>query len=720
MAEREPIKGGTLACFSTSRQLPCMLLGYFLLAAAAPAQQVVPAPLPSLQYVSLADNEQPANEPPAEVKPEKEDDELDFLKKDIRELSQTRVSAPMMNTEVTSVMRTPTTIGRSPAAIYVITQEMIQRSGATDIPELLRMVPGLEVARANASQWSVTSRGFSSRFANKLLVQIDGRVLYNAVFSGVYWEANLVMLQDIDRIEVIRGPGASVWGANAVNGVINIITKSSKDTQGSLVYGASGNELRGMTNLRYGGKVCDHLTWRAYGMFQDQDQGFLPNDQACDDWRSAQGGFRMDWEPNGVDKMTVQGDVYNGYAGGEYREQLPLFPYQQNIVGDAHMSGGNVLGRWTRDFDEANGWAIQFYYDRLRRNSPLAAGTVDVIDLDFQRQVPWGERHQIVWGAEYRHHYDHIGGSYTVSFDPPDRGLNIYSCFVQDEITLVEDRLFLTVGSKFEYNDYTHFEYQPTVRLLYSLDERRAVWGAISRAVRTPSRVERESLYRYGFIPIAPPPTPPIRLTIIGNEDVQSEELLAYELGYRAQPSDRFSWDMAMFYNQYENLIYSQPNPPSPQWPNWYWPWVNCMDGETYGCELSATFQINPRWKLRGCYTYLRMFLHMDDGYATTGEQQEGWSPINQVYFQSSWDLRHDVNFDMMLRYVDALTTLDIPAYVTMDFRLAWRPTEHFEAALVGRNLLDPRHFEYVRNQGPEAEATEVERGMYGTVTFRY
>ena len=741
--ERNPLRATTL--FVESSRIRRILIRAavvsFLATSVAGAQQVAPAPLPSPQYTAWSNDEpaddesatseqandgqtQPAAEAAKKDKNEKnssgngDDNGLDFLEKDLQEIARTRVTAPAMDAEVTSVMRTPTTVGRSPAAVFVITQEMIRRSGATEVPEVLRMVPGLEVARINASQWSVTSRGFSGRFANKLLVQIDGRSIYNMVFSGVYWEANLVMLQDVERIEVIRGPGASVWGSNAVNGVINIITKSSADTQGGLFFGAAGDELRGWTSLRYGGSAGKDLTWRVYGMFQDQDEGFLPGTQAHDDWRSGQGGFRMDWEPNRQDTITVQGDVYGGDAGGEFREALPVMPWEQMVVGDAQMSGGNVLTRWRRDFDEGDGWALQFYYDRIRRAWPLASGPVDVIDIDFQRQIPWGDRHQIVWGAGYRNHRDAIDNSYTVSFIPPEKTLNVYSCFIQDEITLVEDRLFLTVGSKFEHNDYTGFEYQPTIRALWSLDERRAIWGAVSRAVRTPNRLDRSAYYRAMPVYLGPPP--PTWAVILGNDSVRSEELLAWEMGYRAQPTERFSWDVALFFNQYDKLVFTQPTPPMPTPPTWFWPWENCMDGETYGCELSATYQVNPNWKLQTAYTYLRMFLHTDAGFSPMGEVQEGWSPVNQVYFQSSWDLRRDIQFDMMLRYVDALTTLDVPSYVTMDFRLAWCPSKRFEAAWVGRNLLTPSHLEYVRNQGPESQQTEVERAMYGTVTWRF
>jgi len=648
------------------------------------------------------------------------DDPEGILDLDIEQLARTDVVVPSMDIEVTSVTRTESTVGRSPAAVFVITPEMIRRSGATCIPEVLRMVPGLEVARINSNQWAVSSRGFNSRYANKLLVQIDGRSIYNSFFSGVYWEANDVMLEDIERIEVIRGPGATVWGANAVNGVINIITKSSQDTQGLLVNGVAGTEERGITAARYGGRLGRTATYRVYGKWFDRDRGYLPGAPTHDDWRLGQGGFRMDWRPTPCDTVTVQGDYYDGQVGLEFPEQIPAFPFERDVVEDGHLFGGNVLARWSRDQGKDRGWAVQFYYDDFHRHVSVLDAGVETIDVDFQHQFPLGWRHKLVWGGGYRYYSDHSHGSFSVSFDPHQRDANFFDYFLQDEITLVDDRLFLMVGSKFVHNSYTGFEYQPGGRVLWSLDPRRVAWAAISRAVRVPARSDDDMRLKTFNIPMGPPP--PVFVQLTGDRGVDSEELMAYEVGYRAQPTDQFSWDLAFFFNKYEDLIVYNPGPipPRPGPPDfWIWPWVatNGMDGTTYGGELTATWQVTPGWRMTGSYSYLRMHLHADAAVDSRVEDPEGYSPSNQVYWRSSWDLNYDIQFDLTLRYVDALRTAGVPSYTTMDFRLGWRPSTDFEIAVVGQNLLDDHHWEFL---GDDSFATEVDRGVYGTVTWRH
>jgi len=649
-------------------------------------------------------------------------DSDDILEMDIEQLSRLDVVVPAMDVEVTSVTRTESTVGRSAAAVFVIDQEMIRRSGARCIPEALQMAPGLEVARIDSSRWAVSARGFNSRFANKLLVQIDGRSVYTPNFSGVFWEALDVMLEDIERIEVIRGPGATVWGSNAVNGVINIITKKAKDTQGLLLSGGAGNEERGFTGLRYGGRRSNDLQWRVYTKQYDRDRGTVPGATAADDHRLVQSGFRADWTPNCCDTITVQGDYFVGDQGMRYPEQLGVAPYSRVVDEDVRLSGGNVLMRWDRDQGDGRSWALQCYYNRFSRELSVLEESLDTIDVDFQQQIPVAARHKLIYGGGYRYHTDHLPGGFSVRFDPDRRDTNLFSYFVQDEITLSEERLFLTVGSKFEHSSYTPFEYQPSARLLFSPDPRRAVWGAVSRAVRSPARADDDMRNRIRNIPLGPPPAPPMYVQLTGDRSIESEDMLAFEAGYRAQPTDRFSWDVALFFNRYEDLVVFVPNAvfPTPPPPLiWTWDAMNAMRGDTYGGELTATLAINPCWRVTGSYSFLRMALQTDPGIDPALEAPEEASPRNRVYLRSSWDLVHNLEFDLTLRYVDSIVVQRNPfaSYITMDVRLGWRPSDHFEMAVVGQNLLDGHHYEFF---GQDALATQVDRGAYGMVTWRY
>ncbi len=705
---------------------PAAVLGWLILATGlmaakdpAWAQQLRPSS--TARRVSFV-SQDVSSDDPADDDVDDADDILKLADESLESLSNRQVVAPALDVEVTSVTRTESTVGRSPAAIFVITPEMIRRSGATSVPEALRMAPGLEVARVNSNEWAVSSRGFNSRFANKLLVQIDGRSIYSPVFSGTFWEANHVMLEDVERIEVIRGPGATVWGANAVNGVINIITKSAKDTQGLLFSGGAGTEERGFTNLRYGGTTQSGVNWRVYGMQFDRDGGTLPGGDAVDDWRFEQGGFRADWQPTCCDTVTFQGDYFNGDTGNDFLQQFPAAPFTRRIAEDTSFRGGNVLMRWSRDLGQDRGWAVQCYYDRFEHHLSPTRDDTDTIDFDFQREFPLGWRHKLLWGCGYRYHKVRTRGTFSVSYDPSGRDLDLFSYFLQDQITLSPERLFLTVGSKFEHNDFTAFEFQPTARLLWAPDPRRAVWAAVSRAVRTPSITDENTRIKIFNIPVGPPP--PVFAQLSGDRAVESEDLTAYEVGYRAQPTDAFSWDIAVFFNKYEDLIVFNPPPlgfPAPS--IWSWPAVNGMNGETYGGELSATLQVNPCWRLTGSYSYLQMQVHPDVGIDSDTNHVEHQSPHSQVYCRSSWDFAHDLQFDLMLRYVDSLhthrgiTSGRVPKYLTMDVRLGWRPSENLEVAVVGQNLLDDHHLEF---HGQDAFSTEVDRGVYGTVTLQY
>ncbi len=645
---------------------------------------------------------------------------LDMADNDVGQLSNVKVStsssvAPALQAEVTSVSRQVSTVGKSPAAIFVITNEMIRRSGARNVPDALRMAPGVHVARMNANTWSISIRGFSGRFADKLLVQIDGRTLYSPIFGGTIWDVQNVILEDVERIEVIRGPGATIWGANAVNGIINVITKQSEDTQGLLVQGGVGTEEKGFGNVRLGGQLGQNATYRVYGQGFDRDAGFDATGLEADDWNLGQGGMRMDWKPTRNDQFTLQGDYYDGTAGFRNILPVPAPPFAASVSENQALVGGNVLGRWTHTFDDDTSWSTQFYYDRADRRYETTGldFSIETIDLDTFYRFALGDRHNVIVGAGYRNISDQITEvPYVFEFSTPHRSVNNFSYFIQDEVTLRDDELFLTLGSKFSHNDYTQFEMQPTARLLWTPTERHSIWGSVSRAVRTPSRTNNDLRF---FLP-PNPALPGVFQAVSGNTAIESEDLLAYEIGMRAQPEEWFSWDAAAFYNRYEDLVtpgitgapFLDVGPP----PRFILPFgiSNARKGETYGFELAANLEMTPVWRLYGTYSAIQTDYASDFPGA-------GLVPSNQIYLQSSWDLGRDWQFDAIWRYADSFTGVN--SYNTMDLRLGWQPALNFELALVGRNLLDAGHFEYPADT-VGLQRTEVEREIYGMVTWKY
>ena len=633
----------------------------------------------------------------------------------------------LMNVRVTTVSREERSVGESPAAIFVVTPEMIRRSGATSIPEVLRMVPGISVGHIDSSKWGVSARGFNDRFANKLLVQVDGRTVYTPVNGGVYWDTVDYPFGDIERIEVIRGPGASVWGANAVNGIINIITKPAKETQGASVTIGGGTEDRGFASFRYGGALGDNFHYRIYGKWRENDRGFNLNGDAQDDWRTGRGGFRIDGKPNPDDTITFQGDYYHSMLGRRDFRAAPNSPptFVRTNTEDEEPSGGDILFRWTHELGKDSNWVLQAYYDNSSRRGTAGSFdfSVNTFDVDFQHQFPLGERQKIVWGLEYRLTAMVFKGT-AAGFDngfavgsSPYLQRNLFSAFLQDEIQIFKDKLSLTLGSKFEHNEITGFEYQPTARLLWTPTKRQTIWAAVSRAVRTPTLIENDLAISTlpTFLPNGGARFP----RIINNHDLLSESVIAYELGYRAQATDKLSFDAALFYNRYDRLIVTQTGSPvvDPATGALILPLnrTNNQTADNFGVELAATWKITDKWRLQGQYTFLQMNLHP----SLSVERQ---SPQNQFYLRSSWDLPGNVQFDIIGRYVDNLAgfTPGIPGYVTMDARLAWRPRERLEIAIVGQNLLDNHHPELGTSPLVRSPLVEVERSIYGQVTWQF
>ncbi|MEO5804297.1 MAG: TonB-dependent receptor [Verrucomicrobiota bacterium] len=600
----------------------------------------------------------------------------------------------LMQLDVTSVSRRPEPYRQAPAAIQVITQEDIRRSGVTSIPEALRLANNLQVAQVDARNWAITARGFNGTTANKLLVLIDGRSVYTPLFSGVFWDVQDYLLEDLERIEVISGPGATLFGANAVNGVINIISKSAKDTQGVLLTGGGGTELRGFGGVRYGGMLASNVSYRVYGKYFNRDDSVFPGgENGHDDWRMGQGGFRLDWDASEQNVLTFQGDIYDGTA-------------DQLRNGDLSMSGGNLLSRWSHTFSDESDMSLQFYYDRTHRRIPgTFAENLDTYDVDFDHRFALGNRNQIIWGVGYRFTRNKVQNSPALAFLPPRLDRHLFTAFIQDEIMLREN-LFLTLGTKLEQNDYSGFEIQPSVRLSWNVATNHFVWTAVSRAVRTPSRIDRHL-----FVP--PPPSTNF---VLAGGDFDSESVIAYELGYRVQPHPKVSASISTFFNDYDDLRSVRTNPP---------PRVIANDvvGETYGVELDATYQVLDWWRLRAGYTWLKGNLREKDGRNDLNNAgTETADPEHQISLQSLMSLPGNVELDGQFRWVDELNFVSngqrdhVPSYFSLDLRLGWHPTENLEFSIVGQNLLDSQHPEF----GPTRTRHEIERSVYGKVTWRF
>ncbi len=626
----------------------------------------------------------------------------------------------LANLEVTSVERRAEPLSQTPAAVYVLTAEDVQRLGATTISDALRYVPGMEVARADSQNWAVSARGFNDIFANKLLVLIDGRSVYSPLFSGVYWQYQDVLLQDLDRIEVVRGPGATVWGANAVNGVINVLTKSAAETQGLLVSGSVGTPETAAGAVRYGGRMSDTAAVRVYGKSSNWDNFPLSNgEDARDSWWVTQGGFRLDWDPSTESSFTLQGDVYGGRA--EQSRQLPVLTPPYSVVRDSHVdaAGANLLGRWTRRFSPTSELQLQTYYD-LSHQEDRGSFESDVhqFDVDLQHHLELGERNEAVWGVTYRLVADQFEGKLNTAMEPTRRDSHLFGTFAQDTIQWIPDRFSTTLGTKVEHNDYSAFEVQPGIRLLYTPDDRQSIWASVARAVRTPSRAEEDVVTQIGVFPPSQPGMPTSVLTVLGQDQVTAEELLAFELGYRIRPIPRLSIDVSTFLNSYDDLITANPGIPDmstlPGYVTIPLRTENSNSGMSYGVEAAVNVQVTDWWRLRTGYTWLRVEIDQFDA------DRQGGNPQHQAFLVSQMDFPHHLSLDIGYRFVSRLDAYEVPAYSAFDARLGWRPSPHWEVALTGQNLFDDRHLEFGGSQYTGMTASEVPRSVLATLTWRY
>lgn len=645
---------------------------------------------------------------------------------DTRKLTELSLEE-LMNIEVTTVSRKRERRVDAADAVYVLTGEDIRRSGVRTIPDALRLVPGMQVAQVDSNTWAIGIRGFASPLARSILVLIDGRSVYNPLFAGTYWDVQDTFLEDIDRIEVIRGPGGTLWGANAFNGVINIITKSAAETHGGVAIVRGGTEERGFGSVRYGGHLGDNFHYRAYAKAFNRDGGDPTGGSEYDDWWMARGGFRADWLPRPDDLLTLQGDLYQGQLGSSVTifEYTP--PFAEPVKGDRDVSGGNLLGRWTRVISPTSDAVLQLYYDNTFRRNLNFTEERNTFDIEAQHRFTPLRLHEIVWGLNYRVTADETAGPETVRFFPPDETNNLFGLFFEDQIEIIRNRLRVTLGSKLEHNDFSGFEVQPNVRLVWMPADRHTFWASIARAVRTPSRLDADiSLTEQplNFDPsqgqCLPPGEPCLFPRIVGRSGFDSEKVIAYQVGHRTQLFDRVSLDSVVFYHDFDDLMsvgvgdtFPEGAPPPPH-AVLELPIGNRLHGSSYGIEIAADVLATDRWHIFSGYSFLHLNIERDAAeIELTRANLEGSSPQHQAFARSQLDLPWNVSFDANARYVDSLPRLGIRGYFTFDLRLEVPVTRSLHLSLVGQDLWDSHHREFVGG-------TQVERSGYAQLRYTW
>jgi len=620
----------------------------------------------------------------------------------------------------TTVSKTPEDSFKSAAAIYIINRTDIKRSGATTIPELLRTVPGLQVAQGEAGQWMVTSRGFANGFANKLLVMVDGRTVYNPLFSGVYWGVQDVMLENIKQIEVIRGPGATQWGANAVNGVINIITEPAANTQSGLASASYGNNNRSLM-ARYGGKIKSNSYYRVYGShYNEPNTKSLFNKTLGNDFTLNKTGFRVDYDEFENDLITLQGDVYKSDI--ELDNFLPDTAGVNRLGDDLDIYGGNISSKWEHQISDKEETQLQLYYDKDVRSHSLLSRKYQTFDADFQYSNSLKEGHKLTSGLGYRGvHSDLEGTSFRLNFDPVKQKTQLYSGFIQDEIALLPDTVFLTIGSKLEHNDFTGYEVQPSVKTSWLVTEDQTLWASIARATRTPNISEYD-------INMVTGTSGSLYTRQQGDTGFDSEKLIAYELGYRTRPTDNSIFNIALFYNDYDDLRSAESSGVSVEDGNSFYSVYprNHGKGKAVGFELDGSVKPTRKWELKSAYSYLKLDLDTNVGSTDTElEKEQKRSPRHQFNIQSRYDISSNVTFDNILYYVSGITvddnssnSLKIPAYFRFDTHIGWQYSKNISFDFVGQNLLDKSHTEF--SGALWIEPVKIGRTFYGKITIKF
>lgn len=621
----------------------------------------------------------------------------------------------LTNIEVTSVSKKAEKQTEAAAAIYVITQDDIRRSGATEIPELLRGVPGVVVTQAGAHDWTVSARGFNDQFANKLLVLMDGRTIYSPLFSGVIWDAQDTMLEDIERIEVIRGPGATLWGANAVNGVINIITKSAKNTQGGIASYTAGNQINGIGGGRYGAKIGEDSYIRAYAKYTNYDEQKRSNGLGAGDaWNKQQAGFRSDSKLSDSADVTVQGDAYVVDENADYLFPKITSPTFTGTAQGRKSKGANILTRLNKKHSADSESSIQFYVDNASTQTSFFANDTTTVDFDYQNVWTRWSGHEVVWGAGYRLIHDRNDDPSSIfSLTPKIRNDNLFNAFVQDKFEVI-DSVFLTLGSKFERNDYSGFEVQPSARASWLINDKQTLWGSVSRAVHTPSRFTDDGKLNLNII------SGPVLIANAGNRTLDPEEMIAYEMGYRIQPTKSLSFDIAAFYNDYENhfIDVANPNNVVSMGTYFYQPvfTTNGNGAESKGIELASEWNVTPEWQTSASYSYID--LKFDNKSGGVPAFFVGKQPKHMMNLRSTYIFPNKLEMTNILYYSDQLSRINVDSYWRFDTRLSYPVMDGVDVSLVGQNLLDDSHQEF--SPFVYTTAAEIQRSVYGNITFKF
>lgn len=632
----------------------------------------------------------------------------------------------LMNISVTSVSKTEQKLSRTAAAVFVITQEDIARSGATNIPDLLRMVPGMDVAQINGNTWAISARGLNGRYSNELLVLLDGRIIYLSTFGGVYWDVFDVPLNDIERIEVIRGPGGSVWGANAVNGVVNIITKKASATAGTMMVAGGGNVDQAFGTLQYGGAAGRAGNYRVFAKYFNQDQ--LPGTSGPDGgdgWHLLRGGFREDSKISSKDDLTVEGDIY---AGRKSQEEATLAsvtsPAAQLVETRFDVSGAFVQGVWKHSFSDRSNTTLQVSYDTFDRHDLLGIG-LNTLSLDFQHHLEVRQRHSVTWGLSFHDSNASSDGGLALSFQPAHIDTQLYGGFAQDEISLVRDRLYLTAGTRLEHNRFSGFNLMPSVRVAWTPSGWQTLWTAVSYAVRTPALID--TIIRVNFGSFPGPGGTPVLAALIGNPHLRDETALAYEAGYRAQLNSRLSADFDLYYTNYGDQETDEPaaefseNTPPPSHfvlPTTY---GNLMSGESHGVEIWANWKPSDRWTLSPGYAFEQVFMHTEPGSqdTTSVAQSDGSSPVHSAQLRSHLELPRHFSWDASAYFTGRIADPEVASHTRVDTALTWRGAERFSLSVVGQNLWSDRYLEYIDTTG-STSSTLMKRSVYGKLAWNF
>jgi iron complex outermembrane recepter protein len=632
----------------------------------------------------------------------------------------------LMQMEVTSVSKKEQKLSQTAAAVFVMTQDDIARSGATNIPDLLRRAPGVNVARINANTWAISVRGLNDLFSNELLVLLDGRTVYVPSSGGVFWDTLDLPLEDIARIEVIRGPGGSVWGANAVNGVINIVTKSASQSKGALVVAGGGGVHREFATLQYGGQLGKSFDYRVYSKYFNEESLPAPAGGSLGDgWHSLRGGFRADATLSRKDTLTVQGDLYANREGSptsalpSITSPAPLPVQDQQIVG-----GGFVQTSWNHTLSNHSATQLMLTFERYARGGMLGE-TRNLLDLDFQQNFGLGNRHSFVWGLDFRYTSFDTKGSLLGSLNPASAAKNLYSGFIQDEIAVVPGRFLLTLGTKLEYHYYSGLTTMPSARLAWTPNLANTLWAAVSLAERTPGELDTTFRANIGSIPASNGSY--LLLSSFGNPHLKNEGMLAYEAGYRAAPAKSLSLDFAAYYNRYDHQETLEPSAlfseDTPAPPHMVLPLVyqNLMHGGSHGFEIFSDWRVSRNWILSPVYAFEQIHMHLEPLSVDFDEplSAEGSSPVHSAQLRSHYVLPRGFSWDVSAFYVGRLRDPELPSYTRLDTQLAWQWKEDVILSFVGQNLLMNAQPQFVDDHGV-ARSSLDQRSAYAKFTWRF